>query len=291
MIALFKKNLPVPAVYAFDEDRDHLVGGAWTLQEYIQGCPLNQALRKLSLEDRRDAFRQLSKCMLQVFDVQLPRIGSLEIVGNVEGIRNLSESDLDIRVGKMVTLKGLQNPFIVGPPKDCGPWDDVRDWLKSVAEGCMNYEPDPAKPLPPIDQAYLERVKRIIDETPDILLGGSLSVSGPWARDMWSLHNVIAVIQDEKVIKLHFLDFEGMQSVPAFVRGQAPFLPGVPDEWLKLLLDFLLEHPGFRHAYEQGRTARHLLNLAENADIPGGGDARIKAFLDGEWDDEATLAG
>ncbi|KZT52449.1 hypothetical protein CALCODRAFT_90227 [Calocera cornea HHB12733] len=290
MIALFRENLPVPAVYAFDEDRDHLVGGAWTLQEYIQGCPLNQALGALSLEDRRDAFRQLSQCMLQVFDIQFPRIGSLEIVGSIEGIRNLSESHLDVRVGKMVTLKGLQNPYIVGPPKECGPWDDVREWLKSVAQGCLLYQPQPGKELP-IDQANIERVKQIIDEVPDSLFDGPLSVNGPWACDMWSLHNIIAVIQDEKVITLHFLDFEGMQSVPAFVRAKAPFIQDVPEEWLKVLLDFLLEHPGFRHAHEQGRTARHLLNLAEGAWIPDPDNTSIKEFREGIWDDDATLVG
>ncbi|KZT60998.1 hypothetical protein CALCODRAFT_480174 [Calocera cornea HHB12733] len=290
MIALFKKNLPVPAIYAFDEDKDNLVGGAWTLQEYIQGYPLNRILAQLSPEDTRDAFRQLSQCMLRVFDIQLPRIGSLEIVGDVDGIRNLSRSDLDIRVGKIVTLKDLDNPYIVGRPTDLGPWADVREWLKSVAEGCMLYPSEPGTESP-TDEAYIERVKQIIDETPDSLLGGPLSVNGPWARDMWSLHNVIAVVQDEKVVKLHFLDFEGMQSVPAFVRGQAPFLPDVSEDWLKVLLEFLLEHPGFRLAHEQGRIARHLLNLAESAWLPDPGDARIKEFREGKWEDEATLAG
>ncbi|KZT52451.1 hypothetical protein CALCODRAFT_520733 [Calocera cornea HHB12733] len=291
MIALFKKNLPVPAVYAFDEDKDNLVGGVWTLQEYVPGVPLIEVLENLSEEGKRDAFFQLSQCMLQVFDIQLPRIGSLEIIGSIEGIRNLSESDLDIRVGRMVTLKGLQNPYIVGPPQDSGPWDNVREWLKSVAEGCMLYQPDPARPLPPADQAYLERVKQIIDQTPDSLLGDALSINGPWARDMWSLHNVIAVVHDQQVVKLRFLDFEGMQSVPAFVRAKAPFIQDVPEEWLKVLLDFLLDNPGFRHAHEQGRTARHLLNLAESAWLPDPGDARIKAFREGKWADKATLAG
>ncbi|KZT61012.1 hypothetical protein CALCODRAFT_480184 [Calocera cornea HHB12733] len=290
MIALYKKSLPVPAVYAFDEDRDNLVGGTWTLQEYIQGYPLNRLLAHLSPEATRDAFLQLSQCMLQVFDIQLPRIGSLEITGSVEGVRNLSESDLDIRVGPLVTLKDLDNPCIVGRPANLGPWDDVREWLKSVAEGCMLYPSEPGTESP-ADEAYIERVKQIIDETPDSVLGGPLSVNGPWARDMWSLHNVIALVQDEKVIKLHFLDFEGMQSVPAFVRGQAPFLPDVSEDWLKVLLEFLLEHPGFRHAHEQGRTARHLLYLAEHAWVPDRGDARIKAFREGKWADKATLAG
>ncbi|KZT60993.1 hypothetical protein CALCODRAFT_514950 [Calocera cornea HHB12733] len=290
MIALFKKNLPVPAVYAFDEDKDNLVGGVWTLQEYVPGVPLIEVLENLSEEGKRDAFFQLSQCMLQVFDIQLPRIGSLEIIGSIEGIRNLSESDLDIRVGRMVTLKGLQNPYIIGPPKDLGPWDDVREWLKSVAQGCMLYQPQPGKELP-IDQANIERVKQIIDEVPDSLFDGPLSVNGPWACDMWSLHNVIAVLQEEKVIKLRFLDFEGMQSVPAFVRAKTPFIQDVSEEWLMVLLEFLLEHPGFRHAHEQGRTARHLLNLAENAWIPDPGDLRIKEFFAGDWDDDATLAG
>ncbi|KZT52437.1 hypothetical protein CALCODRAFT_89911 [Calocera cornea HHB12733] len=291
MIALFKKNLPVPAVYAFDEDQDNLVGGVWTLQEYIPGVPLTEVLENLSEEGTRDAFFQLSQCMLQVFDIQLPRIGSLEIIGSIEGIRNLSESDLDIRVGRLVTLKGLRNPHIVGPPKDSGPWDDVREWLKSVAQGCMRYQPDPDKPLPPADPAYIERVTQLIDETPDSLLGGPLSVNGPWALDMWSLHNVIAIVQDEKVVKLRFLDFEGMQSVPAYVRAKAPFIQDVPEEWLKVLLDSLLEHPGFRHAHEQGRTARHLLNLAETAWIHDPDDTSIKEFREGNWHDEATLAG
>ncbi|KZT52447.1 hypothetical protein CALCODRAFT_502313 [Calocera cornea HHB12733] len=108
---------------------------------------------------------------------------------------------------------------------------------------------------------------------------------------MWSLHNVIAVVQDKKAMKLRFLDFEGLKSVPAFVRGQAPFLQDVSQEWLKVLLDFLPQHPGFGHAHEQGRTARHLLKLAENAWVSEPGEARIKSFREGDWADEATLAG
>ncbi|EJT99376.1 hypothetical protein DACRYDRAFT_96159 [Dacryopinax primogenitus] len=289
MIALLKwTDLPVPRVYAFDDGKDNRIGAAWTLQEYVTGRPLIQIASQLSPEATRDAFKQIANYMLQLFEVQVPLIGSLEINGSLNGIRNLSESDLDIRVGRMVTLKGLRNPHLIDPPKDFGPFDDIREWLKSVAQGSMNY---PRLEEEPIDQTYIDRVKQIIDEIPESVLNGPLGVNGFYCRDMWSLHNILALVEDGKVVKLHFVDFEGMQCLPAFVRAQAPFIPDIPDDWLKVLHDFLLEHPGFRHAHEEGLKYRHLLNLAERAWLPDPGDQRIKDFLEGAFGDQAPLSG
>ncbi|EJU00223.1 hypothetical protein DACRYDRAFT_23195 [Dacryopinax primogenitus] len=123
MVALRRlTKIPVPRVYLFDEDRDNAVGGVWTLQDYMEGERLYEFLPELSGEALEQVRAQLANWMLQVFHLEFSQIGSLHFTRSLNEIRDVSDDDLEIRVGRLVTLRGLrmENDYRVGPPKDMG---------------------------------------------------------------------------------------------------------------------------------------------------------------------------
>ncbi|KZO90976.1 hypothetical protein CALVIDRAFT_568648 [Calocera viscosa TUFC12733] len=294
MIALRKwTTIPVPRVYAFDEDKGNRIGGAWTLQEYIPGRPLAEVWPEMSGTAMAKVIEQLAGLILQAFHVSFHQIGSPRVAGSLCNIRNLSETDFEVRIGPIVTLKGLRHHGIIGPPKESGPFDDANGWLKSVARGDMRYQRQDG-PMP--DQNNIDRVICIIDEPLEsngLCLEGPLSVNGPWVQDMWSFQNILVVIRDGEVTVTGLVDMEGMQSLPAWARVQplCNCIPDVDETWLKMLLDLLLDDPDYRYAYQHGSRARHLLWLAENAAWEDPEDERIREFRRGIWDDDAILAG
>ncbi|EJU00217.1 hypothetical protein DACRYDRAFT_95563 [Dacryopinax primogenitus] len=289
MVALRRlTKIPVPRVYLFDEDRDNAVGGVWTLQDYMEGERLYEFLPELSGE----ALEQ----MLQVFHLEFSQIGSLHFTRPLNEIRDVCDDDLEIRVGRLVTLRDLrmENEYMVGSPKDTdmGPWDSSKAWLKSIAQGDMDYQSSFVE-LDSNDE-HIRRIQRIIDEPEEsngLFTSGPLSVNAPWCTDMWNTHNIQAVCKDGTVKLVALLDMEGMQIVPRWVLGRLPLLDELPDESSRVLWKFLLEDPLYKQAHEQGSKARHLLVLAQNASVPHWADKRIEEFRDGDWEDNGTLAG
>ncbi|EJU00476.1 hypothetical protein DACRYDRAFT_109195 [Dacryopinax primogenitus] len=292
MLALRKcTTIPVPHVYFADKDEHHRVGGFWTLQEYMPGENLWDLWPRLSHGARVQAIKQVADWMLELFHLEFDTIGSLHCTSDFEGVRNLSDSDLNFHVGSMVTLRGLPSGGILGPPRNPGPWRDARAWLKSTAQGDMEFQRRiKSTPVP----EYIDKVKAIIDEPQELnglFLSGPLSVNVPFALDMWNFRNIKAQLEGDTLTLTALLDMEGMQILPRWVLGQAPRIDDLEADMSDLLLELLLNDPVFKLAHEDGSHARHLFVLATRATMSKPMDEWIEEFRNRVWEDVATMGG
>ncbi|EJU03392.1 hypothetical protein DACRYDRAFT_94332 [Dacryopinax primogenitus] len=141
-------DIPVPAVYGFHPGNDNPVGTPWTLLQLIPGQPLSGIWPSLSPQAKLRVVEQVATWILKVFAVEFAQIGSLHFTSPQEGKRNLCESYPDLYVGSMITLRGLHQGYIRGPPRARDPASTAAEWYKQVLNGSMEYERDPPQPKP-----------------------------------------------------------------------------------------------------------------------------------------------
>jgi len=279
-------TIPVPEIYAADEDLDGIVGGAFTLQEFIPGKNLDDLWQSLSLAAQSHVMEQIADFALQLFHLSFDTIGSLQHTYDHTHCR------WNYSVGPMVTMQALPNWDIVGPPPHPGPWMNARDWLTSRARGYMRYRcnhPDEA------DEQFVERVIALVRESesdnglPD---GGDLATCGLYHPD-FGLHQFIARQSEDpsKVDLVALLDWEAAQVIPRWALGQA--LRIKPRE----LNQDLVEHCRalmrtdelYKKAQVEGLQARALSDTVDSARVPDPSSAWIESFRAGYWDDGGRI--
>ncbi|KAK3691648.1 hypothetical protein LTR37_018527 [Vermiconidia calcicola] len=116
-----KTKMPLPEIIAFDESNDNDLGLEWILMDFIPGCELRFAWRKMPMSKKELLVKQLAMYQSELLDQTFEQIGS---------IHGISE-DGTAELGSMVAMYffwgdrlGYQSPR--GPFESSFPWLSAR---------------------------------------------------------------------------------------------------------------------------------------------------------------------
>jgi hypothetical protein len=109
-----KSSIPVPTVYAFDDENTSPgLGAGWIMMECMSGFLVDETPGALSMEDEIQVYHQLAQITIQLSNLRFPQIGPI-----------YPDDHGHFRVGEFVDAHGL----------GYGPFDTAVDYFKHRVE-------------------------------------------------------------------------------------------------------------------------------------------------------------
>ncbi|KAJ5690116.1 hypothetical protein N7462_004508 [Penicillium macrosclerotiorum] len=224
-----KTSLPIPTVYAWNDDPSNPVGTEYIIQQYAEGIQLNQAWPSMDSVQHQHVSKNISYYMQEMANLDFPAFGSIYFHdAPFDASKKIALDDSRFCIGP-ACLKTFWNcspgelELYGGPSPNCGPWKDLDSYALGVIETGRSRVPQTSMvkrtPLPyqGTVQEHLdllessEKVLRRLAQEPHIQQVSMPILIHP---DMWKRN--IFVSENDPTVITGIIDWQSAAARPAF---------------------------------------------------------------------------